>query len=198
PFADHNAMQDPSCPDITGRVLEGLGNLGYSTDHPAVMKAITYLRVTQEYDGCWWGRWGVNYVYGTYQVLGGLWRVGQDMQADWVYRAGDWLKDHQHESGAFGESANSYEDPSLRGRGPATASQTAWGAMGLMSIFGSRDEDVQHAIRWLCDQQQDDGNWREEWFTGTGFPKVFYLRYHYYKTYFPVMAVARWWRSLEG
>lgn len=197
PFADHNAIQDPSCPDITGRTLECLGHHGYRIDHPAVQKAIAFIRKRQEPEGCWFGRWGVNYIYGTWQAVCGLPGVGQDMRAEWVQRAGRWLKSVQQADGSFGESADSYEDPSRKGQGPSTASQTAWGAMGMMAIFGPRDADVQRAIRWLCERQLPSGTWDEAWFTGTGFPKVFYLRYHLYRLYFPVMAMGRWLRLLD-
>ena len=201
PFADHNAIQDPSCADITGRVLECLGHHGYRTGHPAVDKAISYIQSRQEPEGCWYGRWGVNYVYGTFQMLCGLRSVHADMDERWIHRAGQWLRDVQKPDGSFGESANSYEDPSLKGQGPSTASQTAWGAMGLMAVYGPGDRDVQRAIRWLLQTQlnADDpasgdraGSWREDWFTGTGFPRVFYLRYHLYRLYFPVMCLGRW------
>jgi squalene-hopene/tetraprenyl-beta-curcumene cyclase len=197
PFADHNAMQDPSCPDITGRTLECLGHHGYRADHPAVQKAIEFMHSRQESDGCWFGRWGVNYIYGTWQVLGGLKQVGFDMSTPWVQNAGRWLKAHQQSDGSFGETADTYEDPSLRGTGPSTASQTAWGAMAMMAVYGPTDPDVQRAIRWLCETQLDSGTWHEPWFTGTGFPKVFYLRYHLYRLYFPIMAIGRW-MTLSG
>jgi squalene-hopene/tetraprenyl-beta-curcumene cyclase len=192
PFADHNAIQDPSCPDITGRTLECLSYHGFTKDHPAVRDAIRFMKSRQERDGCWFGRWGVNYIYGTWQVVGGLRAVGYDMSEAWVQRAGQWLRSVQKPDGSFGETANSYEDPSLRGTGPSTASQTAWGAMAMMSIYGPHDAGVQRAMQWLLDTQLENGNWKEDWFTGTGFPKVFYLRYHYYKLYFPIMALGRW------
>ena len=206
PFADHNAIQDPSCPDITGRVLESLGWRGYTPSHPAVARGIAYLKKTQRHDGPWFGRWGVNYVYGTWQVVCGLQNVSQDMSAGWVQRAGQWLKDHQQDDGAFGESPNSYIDEGLAGIGPATASQTAWGTMALLSIFGPEDEAVQRGIAWLCDTQLAEsdpatgdsaGTWREDWFTGTGFPRVFYLRYHLYRLYFPIMCLGRWLNHLS-
>ncbi len=201
PFADHNAIQDPSCADITGRTLECLGHMGFNVSHPAVQRAIEFNINKQEPEGPWFGRWGVNYIYGTWQAVCGLRLVGQDMDAEWVQRAGQWLKSVQRTDGSFGESADSYEDRSLMGQGPPTASQTAWGAMAMLAIFGPEDPDVQRAIRWLIDTQlsQDDdetgdkaGSWREDWFTGTGFPKVFYLRYHLYRLYFPIMAIGRW------
>jgi squalene-hopene/tetraprenyl-beta-curcumene cyclase len=197
PFADHNAMQDPSCPDITGRTLECLGHSGFMPDHPVVQKAIHFIEFKQELEGCWFGRWGVNYIYGTWQVVCGLKTVGANMDLPWIQKAGAWLRSVQHEDGSFGESADSYEDPSLKGKGPATPSQTAWGAMALMAIYGPSDPCVLKAIRWLLDTQPDSGSWDEPWFTGTGFPRVFYLRYHLYRLYFPIMCLGRWLRALE-
>jgi squalene-hopene/tetraprenyl-beta-curcumene cyclase len=192
PFADHNAIQDPSCPDITGRSLECLGNLGVRRDHPAVEKAVRYLEFEQEPEGCWFGRWGVNYIYGTWQVVCGLKIVGVDMSLPWIQKSGAWLRSVQKEDGSFGESADSYEEPAKKGKGPATASQTAWGAMALMAIYGPRDPAVLRAIRWLLETQLESGTWNGTWFTGTGFPRVFYLRYHLYRLYFPVMCLGRW------
>ena len=204
PFADHNAIQDPSCADITGRVLECLAWNGFDRDHPAVRKAVDFLRRKQEPEGCWIGRWGVNYIYGTWQAVGGLARLGFDMNEDWILRAGRWLKSVQKEDGSFGESANSYLDPELKGKGVSTASQTAWAAMTLMTIYSADDVDAGRAVKWLCDTQIKSeeererlgmkdpvGSWRETEFTGTGFPKVYYLRYHLYRLYFPIMAMAR-------
>lgn len=192
PFADHNAMQDPSCPDITGRVLECLGHCGFTIADPRVRSAINFIRSHQDADGSWWGRWGVNYVYGTWQILTGLKAVGEDMSADYIQRAANWLLSVQKEDGSFGESADSYEDKSLKGIGPSTASQTAWGAMGLMAACGFAHPAVVKAIDWLIKNQREDGNWDEHYYTGTGFPKVFYLKYHYYKLYFPLTALARY------
>ncbi len=196
PFADHNAIQDPSCPDITGRTLEFLGHFGLRPDHPAVQKALRFLEFEQEPEGCWFGRWGVNYLYGTWQVVCGLRTVGVDMNQSWVLGAGAWLKSVQKEDGSFGESADTYEDPSLKGQGPSTASQTAWGTMALMAIYGPYDRDVLRGIRWLVNSQLESGTWDEPWFTGTGFPRVFYLRYHLYRLYFPIMCLGRWLHGL--
>lgn len=194
PFADHNAMQDPSCPDITGRILESLGHNGLTVSHPAVRRAVAYIRSQQDKDGGWWGRWGVNYVYGTWQVLTGLKSVGQDMSADFVQRGAAWLRSVQKPDGSFGETCASYDDPSLKGQGDSTPSQTAWGAMGLMAAVGAEDAAVHKAIQWLIDNQAADGNWDEPFYTGTGFPRVFYLRYHLYRLYFPLTALARYRR----
>jgi squalene-hopene/tetraprenyl-beta-curcumene cyclase len=194
PFADHNAMQDPSCPDITGRVLECLGHCGFNADYPAVRRAVAFVRSRQEPEGCWFGRWGVNYVYGSWQVLVGLKSIGCDMSEPWVQRAGEWLRGCQKADGSWGETCDSYENPSLKGTGHSTPSQTAWGAMGVMAITGPDDPAVQSAMAWLCENQTDDGAWDEHFYTGTGFPRVFYLKYHLYRHYFPLTALARYRR----
>ncbi len=196
PFADHNALQDPSCPDITGRVLECLGHNGYTAANDVARRAIDFIRRRAEPEGCWFGRWGVNYVYGTWQVLTGLWKIGENMDLAYVRRAADWLRSCQKSDGSWGESCDSYENPALKGIGTATPSQTAWGAMGLMTVAGPHDPAVRKAIRWLVEHQQPDGNWAEECYTGTGFPKVFYLKYHLYRLYFPLTALARYQRML--
>ena len=206
PFADHNAIQDPSCPDITGRVLECLSWHGLSLDHPAIRRAVQYIETKQEREGCFFGRWGVNYIYGTWQAVIGPIRCGVRRDASWIKRAGAWVKSVQKADGSFGESANSYENPSLKGQGPSTASQTAWAAMILQEIYGANDPDLQRAVEWLARTQltpadaadplknpdgDPAGSWCETEFTGTGFPKVFYLRYHMYRLYFPLMAMGR-------
>jgi squalene-hopene/tetraprenyl-beta-curcumene cyclase len=198
PFADHNAMQDPSCPDITGRVLECLGHCGFQADDPVVRRAIAFIRSKQDPAGPWWGRWGVNFVYGTWQVLTGLRAIGEDMSADYVRRAADWLRSVQQPDGSFGESCETYDDPSLKGRGNSTPSQTAWGAMGLMAAAGAADPSVERAIDWLVRNQTPDGSWEENYYTGTGFPKVFYLKYHLYRLYFPLTALARYQRLIAS
>lgn len=210
PFADHNAMQDPSCPDITGRVLECLSWHGYDNTHPAIRKAVEYVKseqIIESEHGCWFGRWGVNYIYGTWQAVIGPIRCGENPSQEWIQRAGRWIKSIQKQDGSFGESAMTYEDPSLKGKGPSTASQTAWAAMILQEIYGPNDPDLKRAIKWLCDTQltaydatdkqknpdaDPAGSWVETEFTGTGFPKVFYLRYHMYRLYFPIMAMGRY------
>jgi squalene-hopene/tetraprenyl-beta-curcumene cyclase len=198
PFSDHNAMQDPSCPDIVGRALEGLGHCGLTARHPAVRRAIAFLRKHQDSCGGWWGRWGVNYVYGTWQVLTGLKAVGEDMRQPYIQRAADWLRNVQKSDGSFGETCQSYEDPRLKGKGDSTASQTAWGAMGLLAAAGPNDEAAKRAIDWLIAHQLPDGNWKEEFYTGTGFPRVFYLKYHLYRLYFPLTALSRYRRLLAA
>jgi len=192
PFADHNAMIDPSTPDLTGRVLECLGQLGCRSGDGAVDRAVDYLRRTQEPDGSWFGRWGVNYVYGTWQALLGLVGVGVPQDDPAVVAGANWLLACQQPCGGWGESPDTYADPTLRGQGPTTASQTAWAVMGLLAAGLDDDPAVTRGIQFLVDSQQADGLWEESEFTGTGFPRVFYLRYHYYPIYFPLMALSRW------
>ena len=191
PFADHNAMLDPSCPDITARVLEALGHYGCRVGDPQVDRAVAFLEKTQERHGGWIGRWGVNYIYGSWQVLVGLDSIGYDMQQPMVRRAVNWLKSVQQPCGGWGETCRSYDDPSLAGQGIPTASQTAWAVLGLLAADEADSEAVRCGVHYLINTQQADGSWKENQFTGTGFPKVFYLKYHMYSLYFPLMALAR-------
>lgn len=192
PFADHNAMLDPSCPDITSRVLEMLGRIGYHRGKPFIDDAIRFVFEHQEPEGCWFGRWGVNYIYGTWQTLCGLSSIGYDMKHPRVQKAVQWLKSVQQADGGWGESCESYSDRSTMGKGPTTASQTAWAVLGLVAAGEEHSSAVERGIEYLLKTQRSDGNWDEPYFTGTGFPKVFYLRYHYYRLYFPLMAMARY------
>lgn len=192
PFADHNAMLDPSCPDITARVLEALGHYGYRVGQALVDRALAFIEQAQERFGGWVGRWGVNYLYGTWQVLTGLRSVGFDMQHPIVRRAVAWLYQVQQSCGGWGETCRSYDDPALAGQGTPTASQTAWALLGLLAAGEAASPGVRRGIDYLRSTQQADGTWQEESFTGTGFPKVFYLKYHMYSLYFPLMALARY------
>jgi squalene-hopene/tetraprenyl-beta-curcumene cyclase len=192
PFADHNAMLDPSCADITARVIELLGTLGYRADHPAVVRALDYLWSSQEPEGCWYGRWGVNYIYGTWQVLQGLRALDFPMDHPALRRAVEWLESTQRPSGAWGETCQSYDDPALKGTGEPTASQTAWATLGLIAAGRAFSPAVRASIDYLIQTQLPDGTWDEPQFTGTGFPSVFYLRYHLYRVYFPLMALGRY------
>lgn len=192
PFADHNAMLDPSCPDITARVMESLGHFGFKVGREPIDRGLRFLEKTQEPNGSWKGRWGVNYLYGTWQVLQGLRRIGYDMSSEPARRAVAWLKSVQQESGAWGESCRSYDDPTWAGRGEPTASQTAWALLGLIAAGEENSPEVGAGIQWLLTHQETDGSWKEEPFTGTGFPKVFYLKYHFYSIYFPAMALGRY------
>jgi squalene-hopene/tetraprenyl-beta-curcumene cyclase len=192
PFADHNAMLDPSCADITARILELLGNHGYRAEHPSVARALDYLWSTQEPEGCWYGRWGVNYIYGTWQVLLGLKSIGFPMDHPVPTRAADWLESVQQPCGGWGESCASYDDPSLKAIGEPTASQTAWAVLGLIAAGRAKSEAVRRGVESLLQTQNHDGTWDEPAYTGTGFPRVFYLKYHLYRVYFPLMALARY------
>jgi squalene-hopene/tetraprenyl-beta-curcumene cyclase len=192
PFADHNAMIDPSSPDLAGRVLEAFGRIGYGLGHPPVDRAVAYLRRSQEASGAWYGRWGVNYIYGAWQAIEGLRAVGVSAEDAMVTAAARWLLAHQQPCGGWGESADSYADPSLAGQGEPTPSQTAWALAGLLAAGHAGSPEARRGVAWLVDHQTTDGDWEEENFTGTGFPKVFYLRYHWYRVYFPLMALGRW------
>jgi squalene-hopene/tetraprenyl-beta-curcumene cyclase len=190
-FADHNAMLDPSCADITARVVEMLGTLGYRRDFPPIERALAYLWKTQESEGCWYGRWGVNYIYGTWQVLQGLKAIDFPMDHPATLRACHWLESVQQADGGWGETCLSYDDPSLKGQGEPTPSQTAWAVLGLVSAGRASGEAACRGVQYLLDQQRGDGTWVDPTYTGTGFPRVFYLRYHLYPVLFSVMAVGR-------
>jgi len=192
PFADHNAMIDPSTSDITARVLESFAGLGIPADGPVHQRAMDFIWKDQQPDHCWYGRWGVNYLYGTWQVLVGLVANGVPASDPRLRRAAEWLKSKQQACGGWGETARSYDDPSLRGTGVPTASQTAWALLGLIAAGEAGSTSVQRGVDYLLSTQQPDGTWHETEFTGTGFPRVFYLRYHYYRLYFPLMALARY------
>lgn len=195
PFSDMDSLCDPSSPDVTGRVLEALGLLADPADADACGRGIAYLRGSQEPEGSWFGRWGVNYVYGTSNVLNGLARQRLPATDPMVERGLGWLLAVQNRDGGWGEGLESYSDRARMGVGPSTASQTAWGLMGLLAYLPAEHEAVQAGIRWLVARQltegQEAGSWREEEFTGTGFPRHFYLRYHLYRHYFPLMALGR-------
>jgi squalene-hopene/tetraprenyl-beta-curcumene cyclase len=192
PFADHNAMIDPSSPDLAGRVLEGLGSLGLRIGDPTVDRGVAYLRRTQERDGSWFGRWGVNYIYGTWQAIEGLRAVGLPADDPAVLGGVHWLESRQQPDGGWGETPASYADPTLAGMGEPTPSQTAWAVAGLIAAGRHDSPAARRGVQWLVTGQRADGDWEETAFTGTGFPKVFYLRYHYYRVSFPLITLARW------
>jgi len=194
PFADHNAMIDPSSADLTARMLEMFSWISVPAEHPALRRAIDYIWSEQDADHCWYGRWGVNYLYGTWQTLVGLTRIGIPLTDARIRRAANWLKSVQQDDGSWGESPNSYDDPSQKGQGPSTASQTAWAILGLIAAGEGESVAVIRGTGWLMDTQNEDGTWDESWWTGTGFPKVFYLRYDLYRISFPLMALSRYAR----
>jgi squalene-hopene/tetraprenyl-beta-curcumene cyclase len=196
PFADHNAILDPTCSDLTARVLELLGYIGYDRQSVLVRRAVTYMRDTQEADGSWYGRWGVNYIYGTWQALRGLGAIGENMDQEWIRRGRDWLESCQNDDGGWGETCESYDFPSLKGVGPSTASQTAWALMGLCACGDAGRDSIRRGVEYLVRQQNDDGSWTENETTGTGFPQVFYLRYDMYRLHFPLLALATYRKML--
>ena len=189
PFADHNAMLDPSTSDVTARIIEMLYFFGIGPRAPHIRRAIEFLAREQEPDGTLYGRWGVNYVYGTWQAIRGLTRTGIDPADPMIRRAARWFVAAQNDDGGWGESCASYEDPGLKAQGPSAASQTAWALMGLMCAGESNSDAVRRGLDYLVRTQRNDGTWDEDVFTGTGFPKVFYLRYHLYRHTFPTMAL---------
>ena len=192
PYADHNAMLDPSTSDVTGRVLEMLAKLDYDANFIPARRAIQFLRQQQEADGSWFGRWGVNYIYGTCFALRGLAAIGVDMREAFVVRAAEWLRSFQNPDGGWGESCDSYDNPDLRGIGPSTAAQTAWALLGLFATGDFTSGSVSRGIQFLLENQRENGTWVDDWFTGTGFPRVFYLKYHLYSVYFPILALSQY------
>ncbi len=197
PFADHNAMLDPPTVDITGRILEMFATYGYDKNHRAVKKALKFIREEQEPDGSWFGRWGVSYIYGTALVLRGLEAIGIDHHEPYVQQAAEWIRMVQNPDGGWGETCGSYDDPTTRGVGPSTPSQTAWAVMGLLAASDTRSESVAKGIAYLLKTQKKDGSWDEAWYTGTGFPRVFYLMYHLYRQYFPLIALTTYKKVME-
>jgi squalene-hopene/tetraprenyl-beta-curcumene cyclase len=190
PLADVEAVTDPSCPDLTGRVLEMLGALHHTAEHPVARRAIEWLQRNQSPEGSWWGRWGVNHIYGTFSALLGLRAIGVDLREPWIRRAVGWLKSKQNADGGWGESCLSDKDPSWRGRGSSTASQTAWAIIGLISGEDAISENVRRGVQWLLERQNAEGAWDENEFTGGGFPNHFYMRYYLYPHYFPLLALS--------
>lgn len=197
PFADLKSLLDPSTPDVTGHVLEALGAAGFSISSKPIAKALAFLKKTQEKNGAWFGRWGVNYIYGTSAVLSALHVLKENTNQAYVTKAIDWLESVQNKDGGFGESCASYDHHCYVPLGYSTASQTAWGLLGLLSSPKASDKSIEKAARYLLDTQRVDGSWSEPEFTGTGFPRHFYLRYDYYRLYFPLLALGRYqkWKT---
>ena len=197
PFADHNAMLDPECADITARILELLGYEGVGLDNPQVNEAIQFIREHQEEDGSWYGRWGVNYIYGTWQALRGMRALNWNMKEPWLLKARDWLESVQHQDGGWGERCNTYDDPVFKGQGQSTATQTAWAVMGLCAFEDPNLPSLKRGIEYLIRMQNEDGSWTEHETTGTGFPKVFYLKYDMYRNAWPLLALATYRNIFE-
>ncbi|HPE31097.1 MAG TPA: prenyltransferase/squalene oxidase repeat-containing protein, partial [Parvularculaceae bacterium] len=217
PFCDFGEALDPPSVDVTAHIIEAFGKLGLGKSHPAMVRALDWMKREQEIDGSWFGRWGVNYIYGTGAVLPALEAIGEDMSQAYVSRACDWLLSRQQENGGWGESCASYMDPAMSGRGKATASQTAWALMGLVAAKRDKDRDaVQRGLAFLVERQKE-GTWEEPEYTGTGFPgygvgatiklgdpllterlkqgpelsRAFMINYNLYRHYFPLMAMGR-------
>jgi squalene-hopene/tetraprenyl-beta-curcumene cyclase len=206
PFADHNAMLDPPTVDITGRMLEMLAAYGYTRADSRVEKAIKFILSEQEPDGSWFGRWGVNYLYGTFLVLRGLDAIGFDHNEPQVQQAAEWIRMVQNPDGGWGESCGTYDDPDTRGMGTSTPSQTAWALLGLLAAGDDRSDSIAKGVRWLLTRQSIEGSWdesmgegakRQALYTGTGFPRVFYLAYTIYRDYFPLLALTTYKRAME-
>ena len=189
PFADHNAMLDPTCPDITGRVLDALARYGYRNGHPAVDAGVRYLLRSQGSDGAWYGRWGVNYVYGTFLAVRGLRAAGNPAAQGAIGRGAEWLRSIQNQDGGWGESCAGYAANRFIAA-PSTPSQTAWSLLGLAAAGDRTSAAVRRGVAWLLDKQNPDGTWDEDLATGTGFPNVFFLSYHLYRQYFPLLALS--------
>jgi squalene-hopene/tetraprenyl-beta-curcumene cyclase len=189
PFADHNAMLDPTCPDITGRVLESLCRRGLA-GHEAVRRGVAYLLGAQEKDGSWYGRWGVNYIYGSFLAMRGLAASGAPEAKEAIAKAAQWLRTIQGPDGGWGESCASYDREGFV-PAPSCPSQTAWAVLGLLAAGDREGGAVRRGIQFLLDRQRPDGTWPEEATTGTGFPNVFYLTYGMYRDYFPLLALAQ-------
>ncbi len=198
PFADHNAMLDPSACDITGRVLELLGRCGMTRRDLPVRRAVQFLHDRQEPDGTWFGRWGVCYEYGSCFALRGLRAIGESLDQPRYQRTEDWLVACQNPDGGWGETIATYDDPALKGQGASTAAQTAWALMALVALGRAQTPAVRRGVDYLVRTQPASGCWVDGPWTGTGFPKVFYLRYHLYSVYFPLLAlseVRRVWKE---
>jgi squalene-hopene/tetraprenyl-beta-curcumene cyclase len=199
PFADHGALLDPPTADVSARCLSMLAQLGYKIDHPKVKAAVDYLLREQEPDGSWFGRWGTNYIYGTWSVLCALNAIGLPADHPAVQKAASWLEEKQRADGGWSESGDSYWADKPRGEGPvSTASQTAWATLGLMAAGRVGGPAVTRGIEFLTQAQKEDGTWDEAEYTAVGFPRVFYLRYHGYRAFFPLWALARYRNLVQG
>ncbi|MBU2754844.1 squalene--hopene cyclase [Acidithiobacillus sp. CV18-2] len=199
PFADHKALLDPPTADVSGRVLTFLAALARPQDRPAIERLVHYLLAQQEANGSWFGRWGTNYIYGTWSVLLAFSELGDSALQPAMRRAADWLRSVQQADGGWGESNDSYLDPGLAGQGQAsTAAHTAWACLALMAAGDSNSEALRRGIQWLQEQQSEDGEWHDPWFNAPGFPRVFYITYHGYKLYFPLWALSRYQNLQAG
>jgi len=200
PYGDLKAMIDPNTADVTARVLEMIGRCNSTMTTQRIERALSYLQQEQEPEGCWFGRWGVNYIYGTSGVLAALALVAPQSDKQ-IQRGAAWLMGCQNSDGGWGETCRSYDNPALKGQGVSTASQTAWALIGLIAAAEATgnlaEAAVQRGIRYLLQTQRADGTWDEAYFTGTGFPSHFYLKYHLYQQHFPLTALGRYHNLLD-
>ena len=198
PFADHGALLDPPTADVTARCVSFLAQIGHQADEPVMASALAYLRAEQETDGSWFGRWGTNYVYGTWSVLCALNAAGLSHDDPTVRSAADWLIARQRDDGGWGEDEDSYAGAQPGSYHESTPSQTSWALLGLMAAGLVEHPAVGRGIAWLQQQQRADGEWTELPYTAVGFPRVFYLRYHGYRLFFPLLALARYRALMRG
>lgn len=198
PFADHGALLDPPTVDVSARCIGFLAQLGHGRDHPAIKEGLAYLHREQEKDGSWFGRWGTNYIYGTWSALAAFNAVGDDPGAPHIRKAVDWLLAHQRQDGGWGEDGTSYWDDQKAVAKASTPSQTAWALLGLMAAGEVENEAVKRGIDYLLAAPRQGARWEEPWYTAVGFPRVFYLRYHGYAAYFPLWALARYRNLLRA
>jgi len=196
PFADHGALLDPPTADVSARCLSMLAQLGYPNDDPSITNVLSYLKGEQEDDGSWFGRWGNNYVYGTWSVLCALNAIGEDPDQPYIRKAVDWLKGRQSPDGGWGEDCASYWQHRRDEVKASTPSQTAWAVLGLMAAGEVDSVAVKGGIEYLMREPRKDGKWEEEYFNAVGFPRIFYLRYHGYSAFFPLWTLARY-RELQ-
>lgn len=194
PFADHGALLDPPTADVSARCVSFLAQIGHGMEHPAVRRGVEYLKREQEPDGSWFGRWGNNYVYGTWSVLCALRAVGEDMDAPYIRKSVEWLKARQSADGGWGEDCASYWQHRRDEVKTSTPSQTSWAVLGLIAAGDIESDAVRRGVNYLLDAPREDGNWNEEYFNAVGFPRIFYLRYHGYSAYFPLWTLARYVR----
>ena len=192
PFADHGALLDPPTADVSARCISMLCQLGYKRDHPVVRRGLAFLRREQEENGSWFGRWGNNYVYGAWSVLSAFNAAGEDMDAPYIRKAADWLVSCQRPDGGWGEDCGSYWQHRRDEVKTSTASQTSWAVLGLMAAGELESEAVRRGVEYLLNAPRDGGKWEEVYFNAVGFPRVFYLLYHGYSAFFPLMALSRY------
>lgn len=197
PFADFGAIIDPPTVDVTAHILEMMGRLGFDLSDKPVKRGYDYIRDEQNDDGSWFGRWGVNYIYGTGCVLPALQAIGEDMTKPYIRKAVDWIQSHQNSDGGWGETLESYSNPKLAGEGESTPSQTAWSLISLLAAGEIDHESTRRGVEYLIQRQTDEGTWNEENYTGTGFPGDFYIGYVLYRHYFPLMALGRYRDALQ-